>query len=531
MARITIKNLTFSYENNYDTIFDNVSIEIDTNWRLGFIGRNGKGKTTLLKLFCKKYPYQGNIETNIKFEYFPYEIEDKTQETCICLKRMIAPFEAWEKEMDLCIQENTEESIERYGRLQEQYQMYHGYEIEQLIEKETGKLGIAKEALYRPFATLSNGEQTKALLAALFLKTNHYLLIDEPTNHLDVEGRHKLAEYLNHKKAFLLVSHDRAFLNRCIDHVLSINKSSIYVLKGNYDIWREAKERQDQFEWNSNEKLKKEIVHLTEASRRCAVWSDRIEAEKIGAGVYDRGHVGHQAAKMMKRSKVVEKRREKAICDKQKLLKDIETSERLKMNILPFHKNTFIEARELTAQYDGRILFYPVSFQIKQGERVVLEGQNGCGKTTFIRMIQGLADNYYGILTVATGLTISYLSQDTSYLKGSIYKFAETYELNETLLFTVLRQLDFPRQQFEKSIENYSLGQKKKLLLAKSLTEPANLFLWDEPLNYIDIISREQIEELILQFKPTMLFVEHDEMFKEKIATKRILLRPNISRK
>lgn len=159
---------------------------------------------------------------------------------------------------------------------------------------------------------LSKGEQTKALLAALFLKENSFLLIDEPTNHLDTLGRKTLSDYLKRKHGFILVSHDRVFLDNCIDHILVINKTNIEVQRGNFSSWWRNKEMQDSFERAENEKHKKEISRLTAAAQKTSGWSDRVEKSKNGStnsgSKLDKGYVGHKAAKMMKRSKAIENR-------------------------------------------------------------------------------------------------------------------------------------------------------------------------------------------------------------------------------
>ncbi|NRW85770.1 ATPase subunit of ABC transporter with duplicated ATPase domains [Clostridium beijerinckii] len=205
MSLINVTNLTFSYDGNYDTIFENVSFQIDTDWKLGFTGRNGRGKTTFLNLLLGKYEYTGNISNNVNFEYFPYEVEEQENFTIDVIKEISPNSMDWE------------------------------------IVKELSMLDIDDDILYRQFYTLSKGEQTKALLAAMFLKENSFLLIDEPTNHLDAEARKKLSNYLRKKKGFILISHDRAFLDNCIDHVLSINKTDIEIQKGDFSSWWENK--------------------------------------------------------------------------------------------------------------------------------------------------------------------------------------------------------------------------------------------------------------------------------------------------
>jgi lincosamide and streptogramin A transport system ATP-binding/permease protein len=218
-----VSNLTFAYEGSYDNIFENVSFQIDTDWKLGFTGRNGRGKTTFLNLLLKKYEYQGTISSQCEFEYFPFVVSDVNMNTIDAVNRIYSGFEKWELIREITFLE-TEEDV-----------------------------------LYRPFYTLSKGEQTKVMLATLFLKENRFLLIDEPTNHLDRHGREVVSKYLKRKKSYILVSHDRFFLDGCIDHILSINKTNIEIQKGNYTSWQLNKKRQDDFEIAENKKLKHEV--------------------------------------------------------------------------------------------------------------------------------------------------------------------------------------------------------------------------------------------------------------------------------
>ncbi|NLO08890.1 MAG: ABC-F type ribosomal protection protein [Clostridiales bacterium] len=548
MSQITVNDLSFSYDKAYDMIFENVSFQIDTDWKLGFIGRNGRGKTTFLNLLLGKYEYRGSISASVNFDYFPFDIEHEDRITMDLIKDIIAPFRAWEREMEQCIirdQQYIKEShvangsynselesedsgishhMDRYGELQELYQKHDGYIIEELIEKELGKLRVDLSVLFRPFVTLSFGERTKIMLAALFLKKNNFLLIDEPTNHLDMEGREVLADYLLTKGGFILVSHDRAFLDKCIDHVLSINKTNIEVQKGNFSSWYHNKTLNDNYEIERNKQLKKEIASLSEAARRTAGWSYKIEASKIGSHVGDRGFVGHKSAKMMKRAKAIESRKLDAIEDKRGLLKDIEQTDSLKMNLLSFHSKRLIELEDVSLFYDNNEIASNINLLVRADDRIAIRGANGSGKSTLLKLLLGKDIRYTGNVFVAKGLNISYVSQDTSYLDGSLTDFTEKYGLDETIFKTVLRQMDFERDQFDKDISDFSQGQRKKVLLAKSLSEPAHLFLWDEPLNFIDVFSRVQIEELIMDFCPTLVFIEHDRAFTENIATKEINL-------
>jgi lincosamide and streptogramin A transport system ATP-binding/permease protein len=487
MSLIDVKNLTFAYEGS-SNLFENVSFQVDTDWKLGFIGRNGRGKTTFLNLLLGKYEYHGQISAKVGFEYFPFEARQERLDTIEVIRGILPGCLLWE------------------------------------VEREFSLLQVAGDALYRPFRTLSSGEQTKVLLAVLFLKENKFLLIDEPTNHLDIDARKLVSDYLASKQGFILVSHDRAFLDNCVDHVLSINRTKIEIQKGNFSSWWENKKKRDNLELSENEKLRKEIVRLSESARRTNRWSEEVEKTKFGtrnSGLRpDRGYIGHKAAKMMKRSKSIESRQQSALEEKKKLLKDIEDPEKLKIFQLGYHKKRLVELDRVSIFYGDRLACGDVSLTIDQGDRIALTGRNGSGKSSVIRLICGEGLKYTGTFRKGSRLEISTVSQDTSSLRGSLDDYAKESRIDETLFKAMLRKLDFSRDHFEKDMSGFSGGQKKKVLIARSLCEKKHLHIWDEPLNFVDVFSRIQIEELLLEFAPTILFVEHDRDFCRNIATR-----------
>jgi lincosamide and streptogramin A transport system ATP-binding/permease protein len=524
MSDIKINNLTFSYDTSHEEIFKDVTVTINTDWKLGFIGRNGKGKTTLFQLLLGRYPYSGNIDAKVKFEYFPFEVKDRSVSAREVARGIIGPFTTWEKEMEQLIEAGDEDSIEKYGEIQEEYEKMDGYIIDDMIDKELSLLKVDIEGLTRPFSTLSFGEQTKVLLGALFLKKEAFLLIDEPTNHLDQAGRQQLADYLEMKKGYILVSHDRLFIDECVDHILSINRKSIDVIKGNYSVWFQNKSLRDEYELEKNRKLKKDIRRMSEAKERTKDWSNQVEAGKIGQKVPDRGRIGHLAAKMMKRSKSLERRQDRSIDEKKELLQDLEEVKDLKMNPLVYEKEQLLELQDIGMSFEDKKILEHVNVSISRGDRIAITGGNGSGKSTLLKIVLGELHQTSGNIIRGSGLVISYINQDTGWMKGTVKEFTEKQGLNETIFMTVLRQLDFNREQLSRNIEELSQGQKKKALIASSLASQAHLYIWDEPLNYIDVISREQIEALLLKFKPALIFVEHDRLFIDRIKTKEIIL-------
>lgn len=480
---------------------------MDTNWKLGLIGRNGKGKTTLLRLLMGQYSYRGSISSSVLFDYFPFQIQKEDMER---------------------------DTIEVIERIQPDYEQWR-------ICRELELLHVEADILYRPYQTLSHGERTKVMLAVLFSRENYFLLIDEPTNHLDMETRELLCAYLNRKKGFILVSHDRWLLDSCIDHVLALERNQIEVEKGNFTSWWENKQRRDQYEISENEKLKQEIKKMEESARKASAWAEKAENTKIGFNplkehdrfLDTRAYIGEKARRMQQRRKNLERRQQTAIREKEQLLKNLEQPAQLRLTPLTHHKETYIRIKDASVSYGSHQVIRNFSMELKRGERILLQGKNGCGKSSILKMIlrdagmrlPGEKDLcVQGQHELAAGLEISYINQDTSFLRGSLDAYIERESLDGSLFRAILRKLDFERIQFEKPMEEYSEGQKKKVLIASSLLKPAHLYIWDEPMNYIDIFSRMQIEELILEYEPTMLLVEHDRDFGNRCATQVITI-------
>ncbi len=495
MSLLQVNDLSFTYPGSFDPVFEHCSFQIDTNWKLGFTGRNGRGKTTFLRLLMGEYEYQGSISKSVDCDYFPFHVTQPDRPARQILDELHPELGEWR------------------------------------LLREMAALSLEEALLDRRFDTLSPGEQAKLLLALLFTRDNRFLLIDEPTNHLDLDGRELVGRYLSGKRGFILVSHDRALLDACVDHILSINKTTIEVQRGNFSSWWENKELRDRFELAENEKLKKEIKRLKETVREKAAWSDRAESRKKGAEAAKADNKkgwaplqGAKAKKSMARAKAIESRQQAAIEEKSGLLKDIEDSAELKLPQLVYHSERLLLGRDLAVDYGAGPVFEGLSFELRRGDRIALRGRNGSGKSSLLKLICGEEIPHSGLFESGSRLVISYVPQDPAFLRGSISAYARSCGVDESLLRVILHKLGFVRAQFDRDLSEFSAGQKKKVLIARSLCEPAHLHVWDEPLNYIDVISRIQIEELLLKSAPTLLFVEHDRVFCDKIATKSIEL-------
>ena len=497
MSKIELKQLSFAYDNQEALLFDQANITMDTNWKLGLIGRNGRGKTTLLRLLQKQLDYQGEILHQVDFVYFPQTVAEEQQLTYYVLQE-VTSFEQWE------------------------------------LERELTLLNVDPEVLWRPFSSLSGGEKTKVLLGLLFIEENAFPLIDEPTNHLDLAGRQQVAEYLKKKKhGFILVSHDRAFVDEVVDHILAIEKSQLTLYQGDFSIYEEQKKLRDAFELAENEKIKKEVNRLKETARKKAEWSMNREGDKYGnakekgsGAIFDTGAIGARAARVMKRSKHIQQRAETQLAEKEKLLKDLEYIDPLSTDYQPTHHKTLLTVEELRLGYEKNWLFTPISFSINAGEIVGITGKNGSGKSSLIQYLLGdFSGDSEGEATLAHQLTISYVRQDYEDNQGTLSEFAEKNQLDYTQFLNNLRKLGMERAVFTNRIEQMSMGQRKKVEVAKSLSQSAELYIWDEPLNYLDVFNHQQLEALILSVRPAMLVIEHDAHFMKKITDKKIVLK------
>lgn len=487
MSQIKIKNLSFSY-NSQNVIFDNLSLEFDSNWKLGLIGRNGKGKTTLLKLLSGELKGKGNIDMSVKFQYFPTKIENINSSIQGLIENQFINIESWK------------------------------------IYKELNLINFNMQNLFTCYKNLSGGEQVKFQLAIMFAQDETFQLLDEPTNNLDQATKNKIVEYLQNKKGFIIVSHDRWLLDNCIDHVISINKNSIDLQKGNFSSWDENFNRKLNEEIIKNQSLQKDIDRLELAKIKTKQWANKSEKQKSAkvndSAIIDKGFIGARAARLQKHSKIIENRIENAIEEKRSLLNDFEKEKFIKICPNYFDNDELlIEGKNINYFIKERKILNNVNFILRGGDRLFIQGENGSGKTSLIKIIMSKINDYSGYLYIKNKLKLSYVSQDLSMLKGKLDDYINEKKFDKSLFLTLLSKLGVENKDFYNNIECMSDGQKKKILLCSSLIEKADVYIWDEPLNFVDIVSRKQIENLIKKYKPTMIVIEHDKFFLDNIAT------------
>ena len=521
MASIIFHQVDFAYPSAPTEVFQGLSLLIDTSWRTGLVGRNGHGKTTLLRLVAGELePTAGAVENPVPVRLYPATCPVAGRSTFEVVRNSVAPFRAWEREMERLLEDGRAPALERYADVHERYLAAGGYEMEARIAREFEVMGLPGGLMARAFEELSGGEQTRASIVALFLETAAFPLIDEPTNHLDRSGRERLASYLAGKRGFLLVSHDRQFLDRAVDHVVSINASDVRVNQGNYSQWRAHMDEEIAAERRTRQRIERTVARLEVAARSTRRNAESREGDKYRTGAMDKGFIGHRAAKQMKRARNVERRIEAQLSEKRGLLRNAEKERHLSVRTTARRDERLVVVQNLALEAGGRVLFRNLSFTVSPCERLAVVGPNGCGKTTLLDTICGDKVPDAGFVRRPGHVTLSRGFQQPLWQKGALAEFLRHAGLDETRFRQLMGVLGVEGEIFERDLGTYSQGQLKKVDLCRSLLAGADVLIWDEPLNYVDLFSREQIEAAVLEDRPTLIFVEHDQAFIDRVATR-----------
>lgn len=525
MSKITINKMSYYYEDFYNPVYENINLVIKTEWKLGLIGRNGRGKTTLLKLLTGELePTAGNIGIPVEVEYFPYENTCGYTLTRDIIKENVGKLKSMEDTMEAIISQNDEARFDEYAMLQEQYLELDGYEMESKILKEMDEMGLDSTLLEREFETLSGGEKTRIMLLTLFLRKKSFVLLDEPTNHLDDEGKEAVIAYLQKKKGFIVVSHDRSFLDKVIDHVISINKKDITIEKGNYTSWKYNKDKKEEFELRTRERLEEEIAQLERSAKTSRTWAELGNMQKYQFASHGRANGVETYMKQAKRS---ETRVQDNIDKKKQLLQNYEEVKPLVMHQKnDIEEKCLIRIKELGFKYaEGeKQIIKGFNFEVHAGDRIWIKGKNGVGKSTLLKLLSGVLPDK--AIEYAEGLHIAMVAQEPAWKKGYIKEGFEGIIANPVYerFLELCDYFELPENFLERPLETYSSGELKKVNIARALAEENHIILFDEPLNYMDTYLSEQLEAAILKYQPTIIFVEHDSYFGQAIATRTIQL-------
>ena len=536
MTIISLRDIAYSYHLGEANLFEKVRFDINLTDRIGLTGPNGCGKTTLLRIITGELePVSGIIikpKKHLESGYLKQERKEIFGGSLFeyVFSVFAEAFEA-KKERDALekkVEERKDTSPDlglRYGLAVEGFNSLGGPELIRDARMTLLGLGFTQDQFTVPFDSLSGGEKTKASLAKLLLKKPEFLILDEPTNHLDHSSLEWLEQYLtDFPGAYLLVSHDRFFLDRTVSRILDLRKGSLREYKGNYSFYRRQRDEEIERQWQLFEQRQKRARKLKLESARRKVWSARKEKEKIGARKA-KGFISHRAAKLAKRAKAVEKRIEQ--------LEEVERPFEEKKTALKFpafkgSSKVVLSVSDLAKSFATKNLFSDLSFTVLRGENLCVLGPNGSGKTTLLKIILGQEKPDKGEVHLGHNVRIGYYDQQRILLhpEKNILEEVSISEAggDQTWVRTVLGALMFRGEAVFKKIKGLSEGEKGKVAIVKLLVSGANFLVLDEPTNHLDIDAREAVENALVHFPGTILFVSHDRFFTGRLAKQTIIL-------
>ena len=516
MIEIELNKIKKNY--GLKNILDGFSLELKTGERVALIGRNGSGKSTILKIIAKQESVDSgtiNIRSGAKIgilnQIYENEKEDISVEKFLYksfeeILKVEKKLNKLETQMSTEVNaDKLEKIINEYGRMQERFSLMGGYEIQERFNKICSRFYINKELLKQSYNLLSGGEKTRVNLAKLLLTQPEILLLDEPTNHLDIHSLEFLEELiLKYKGTVLIVSHDRYFLDKVINKTVLLENGKENIYYGNYSYFLKEDERRTLAQFENYKNQQKQIEKMKESILTLRKFGDLAGNEMF-----------------FKRAKNIEKRLEKMeIIDRVDLNKK---SLDLKFNIKKRSGNDVLKLENVEKKFDQKVIFKDANLTLNYGEKAALIGKNGSGKSTLIKMILGQDTNFQGELKLGTSIKIGYISQNIIFEdneKTVLDYYLEGNNLSETEARSNLAKYGFRQESTFKRIGKLSGGEKVRIILMKLIQKDINFLILDEPTNHIDIDTREILEEALKEYKGTVLFVSHDRFFINAIANR-----------
>ena len=508
-----------------DTLFENIQMEIQDNSRIALVGRNGAGKSTLLKIIAGIDPAdEGTISKikNLSMGYLDQHTGLNSAQTI--WNEMLTAFEALRKvekrlhhlEEQLGNPDIMEDSdaydrvLKEYDQLQHDFNEQNGYGYEAEIKAVLNGFRFDESFYDRDIASLSGGQKTRLALAKLLLEKPQLLILDEPTNHLDIETLAWLENYLqNYRGAILIVSHDRYFLDKIVNEIYDLSRRKITRYKGNYSRYLVLKEEQLLSDQKAFEKQQTEINKLEDfVARNLARASTTKRAQS--------------------RRKQLEKmdRLDKPLGD--------EKSARFLFSIEKQSGNIVLQAEDVAIGYDETVLCSPVNLDIRKQEAIALVGPNGIGKSTLLKSLIKELPLLNGEVNLGTNVSIGYYDQEQANLRSNKTVLQELWDEHPTTpekdIRSILGSFLFSGEDVEKTVPQLSGGEKARVALAKLAMNKENFLILDEPTNHLDIDSKEVLENALIDYEGTILFVSHDRYFINRIATKVVELSENGSK-
>ena len=515
MAVVSVQNLTLSF--GEQTLFSDVSFDIFEKEKVGFVGANGVGKTSLFKVIKGDYLADSGacfIGKNVKVGYME-------QHTCSDNKtvydELISVFDdliQMEKELDeiaLKLTENaTDELIARQDYLTNEFQKNGGLTYKSLTRSSLIGLGFDEKDFSMETAKLSGGQKSKLILAKLLLSKADLLLLDEPTNHLDISAVEWLEGFLSSfSGAFIVISHDRYFLDKITNRTIEIENCKLRSYKGNYSEFLVKKEAEQKAIEEKYEQDLKEIERLEGIIAQQRQWNREKNIKTAES-----------------KEKVIERIKAQMVVPDAKVQK-------IRFDFTPkcVSGEDVLDVSDLSKSFADKKIFENVSFHIKKGERVFLLGDNGCGKTTLLKILMQDYPATDGKFRFGANLYTGYFDQVQAKLDLSKTAMDEVWSafpyLTETKLRNALAAFLFKGDEVYKKLEKCSGGERARIALLKLMLGQFNFLLLDEPTNHLDAFSREELENTLLNYSGTMLIVSHDRYFINKLATSIIELTPN----
>ncbi len=531
---LKIENISKSY--NGKDVLNNINFTIDEGEKAGIIGLNGIGKTTLLKIIAgEELPDSGKIirDKNSLIGYFKQEfkISEEDRDIVSFIRNFIG-IDVIEEQMNETekAMETDESKIQEFCDLQEEYMRLDGYNINYRLDQILEGLGLDNNIKEKKIAELSGGQKEKVMLAAVLLKGTDLLLLDEPTNNLDIKSINWLEKYLkSNKSPMIIVSHDRKFLDDVITKVMEIDyyTRNIKEYPGNYSAYKKFKEEEQNSQIKKYNEQQEKITEMKKSISQKKEWAQKGNKQGVSDNdKYTRGYVRDRAQGLASNAKKIETQ----ISQMNKIEKPkIKNKLHIDISNEKTKGNKNIEARDLVSGYENGFKNDSISLSIEYGDRLVIIGENGSGKSTFLRTLIGKQKPISGEDNIGSGVKIGYLAQDTKentndsiedYFKKSI-NYAELED--KSLIYTVLKQFNFDYEERKKKYSMLSPGERTRLKLAIFSMQDINTLVLDEPTNHLDIEALEAIEEVLNDFDGTVIAISHDREFVKNINPTKVL--------
>ncbi|MBN1351482.1 ABC-F type ribosomal protection protein [candidate division KSB1 bacterium] len=525
-------SIRYRYDGQENNLFEGVNLEISRHDKIGLIGDNGSGKTTLFKIIIKELPPDDGqliyARKQPSIGFLRQEIVAISELTVVEeVKTVFSELLLLKSDLEAIEQQLLQNSgnqklLEQYGELQEKFEKRDGYTIDNRVETILSALGFDPVTRELPCANLSSGQRCRLELAKLLLMQPDVLLLDEPTNHLDIPALEWLEQFLKkYPESVVIISHDRYFLDQVVTRIWEIQSRNVSTFSGNYSFYHDEQELRKRHEREEFLRKTSEIKRLKRAMADRTNKARRVAAKPKNKSKYDpfaKPFYRAKAAKLQKRASVIQRRIEK--------IGEVEKPPRERQSHIDFRidreSSHFVcTAKNLNKAYGTRTLFHNIEFTLTAGQRIALVGPNGCGKTTLLKLILGEEKPDSGELHLGSNLAIGYSSQELNHLDFHASILDEVMvdaKEDQTWVRTILGCLNLEGDGVYQSIESLSLGERNKVSMAKILLSHANFLILDEPTNHLDIRTRELIENALLEYPGTILFVSHDRHFINKLA-------------